>query len=93
MNPVRNPMNELTGYKIQPTMTKQISNGVKTLLSTLATLLFSVSRASAHEEGIEVTNVAESDWLGPLIAIIVIFGAIILARIIRNRSNRQITNQ
>jgi hypothetical protein len=66
---------------------------MKTLLSTITILFFSVSRASAHEEGIEITNVAESDWVGPLVAIIVIFGAIILARIIRNRSNRQITNQ
>lgn len=57
-------------------------------------LLFSAPPVFAHEEGTEITNVAESDWVGPLIAIIVIVGAIIIARAIRARSSasKQIIN-
>ncbi|PIT96617.1 hypothetical protein COT82_02255 [Candidatus Campbellbacteria bacterium CG10_big_fil_rev_8_21_14_0_10_35_52] len=67
---------------------------MKILLSTITILLFSAPRVFAHEEGTEITNVAESDWVSPLIAIIVIVGAIIVARAIRARSsaNKQIMN-
>lgn len=64
---------------------------MKILLSIIIILLFSAAQAFAHEEGIEITNVAESDWVGPLIAIIVIVGAIIVARAIRRKSNRRIS--
>lgn len=60
---------------------------MKFFISTIILFLFPLSRAFAHEEGTEITNVAESDWVGPLIAIIVIVGAIIIARTIRARSN------
>lgn len=67
---------------------------MKILLSIIIILLFSAAQAFAHEEGIEITNVAESDWVGPLIAIIVIVGAIIVARAIHTRSSasKQIIN-
>ena len=67
---------------------------MKILLSPITILLFSAPRVFAHEEGTEITNVAESDWVSPLIAIIVIVGAIIVARAIRARSsaNKQIMN-
>jgi len=60
---------------------------MKIFLSIITILLFSVPQVFAHEEGIEITNVAESDWVGPLVAIIVIVGAIIVARTIRARTN------
>ena len=67
---------------------------MKILLSIISILLFSAPKVFAHEEGTEITNVAESDWVGPLVAIIVIVVAIIAARAIRARSsaNKQIIN-
>jgi hypothetical protein len=59
---------------------------MKLFFITIA-LLLRAAQIFAHEEGTEITNVAESDWVGPLIAIIVIAGAIIIARTIRTRSN------
>lgn len=58
----------------------------------IALLPFSASQALAHEEGTEITNLAEADWIGPAVAIIIIAGAIVIARIIRKRSSRQIIN-
>ena len=60
---------------------------MKILLSIITILLFSATQVLAHEEGTEITNVAESDWVSPLVAIIVIVGAIIIARTIRARSS------
>lgn len=65
---------------------------MKKLLFFTASLLFvPISQVFAHEEGGEFTDVAVSDWISPLIAILIIAGAIILARIIRKRSSRQIS--
>ncbi len=58
---------------------------MKFYMLLLTLLLSPLSRALAHEEGTEITNLAEADWLSPLIAILVIIGAIIFARIIRPR--------
>lgn len=72
---------------------KATSNGVRKLLFFTTSLLFvPISQVFAHEEGGEFTDVAASDWTSPLIAILIIAGAIILARIIRKRLSRQITN-
>jgi hypothetical protein len=65
------------------TMIKQISNGVKLFISTISFWLLSAPWAFAHEEGTEITNVAEADWLGPLVAVAVITAVIIIARIIK----------
>lgn len=61
----------------------------KLLFFTISLLFVPISQVFAHEEGVEITNVAASDWASPLIGILVIAGAIILARIIRKGSNRQ----
>lgn len=60
----------------------------------MTTLIFSAPYVFAHEEGTEITDVAESDWVGPLVAVIVIIVAIIAARAIYARSgaNKQIKN-
>jgi len=60
---------------------------MKIIFSTII-LLFSVSPVFAHEEETEITNLAEADWLGPVIAILVIASAIMIARIIRTRSKK-----
>lgn len=63
---------------------------MKKLLFFTASLLFvPISQVFAHEEGGEFTDVAVSDWISPLIAILIIAGTIILARIIRKGSNQQ----
>lgn len=62
---------------------------MKKLLFTISLLFVPTSQVFAHEEGGEFTDVAASDWISPLIGILIITGAIILARIIRKRSNRQ----
>lgn len=59
---------------------------MKIILLAITTLFLSVPKALAHEEGIEITNIAESDWISPLVAIIVIAGAVFISRIIRARS-------
>lgn len=64
----------------------------KLLFFTTSLLFIPISQVFAHEEGGEITNVVASDWTSPLIGILIIAGAIILARIIRKRSNRQIAN-
>lgn len=46
----------------------------------------------AHEEETEFTDLTEADWVAPLIATLVICGAIIAARIIRARARKQIIN-
>lgn len=43
--------------------------------------------AFAHEEGIEITNIAEADWVGPLVALGVIAVAILLARILNKKQS------
>lgn len=63
---------------------------MNTLLLMVALLLLSAPWAFAHEEGIEITNIAEADWLGPVVAACIIALAIIVARIIRKRSANQI---
>lgn len=63
----------------------------KLLLFTASILFAPISQIFAHEEGGEITDVAASDWASPLIAILIIAGAIILARIIRKGSNQQIS--
>lgn len=65
---------------------------MKIFILTIASL-FQTQRAFAHEKGSEITNIAEADWLSPLIAVIVIAFVIIIARIIRKRSKWQITNK
>ena len=67
---------------------------MKILLSIITILLFSATQVLAHEEGTEITNVAESDWVGTLVAVIVIVVTIIAARAIRARSsaNKRINN-
>ena len=62
---------------------------MKIFFAIIALLFLPALRVFAHEEGTEITNIAESDWLSPFVAIIVIAGAIIIARIIRKRSSRQ----
>lgn len=66
---------------------------MKTLFSTIGLLLISASRAFAHEEGTEMTDVAEADWVSPLIAILIIIGTIVIAWIIRTKSKTQIINK
>lgn len=66
---------------------------MRTFFATIALLLIPITRVFAHEGETEITNLAEAEWVGPLIAILVIAVAVILARIIRGRLNRQITNQ
>lgn len=61
---------------------------MKLFFSSIALLLFLASQAFAHEEELEITNLAEADWFGPLIAIVIIAGAIIIARIIRAGSRK-----
>lgn len=61
---------------------------MKILFATISLLLLPLIKIFAHEEGAEVTNIAEVDWIGPLAAIVVIAGAIIIARIIRPRSKK-----
>ncbi len=59
------------------------------LFLTILISLIAISHAYAHEEEAIVTNVAQADWMGPLIAIVIISGAMILARIMRkNRSGK-----
>lgn len=55
---------------------------MKLFILTVVILLFSLSQAFAHEEA-EVTNLAEADWLNPLIAVLIIVVTIIIARIVR----------
>lgn len=55
---------------------------MKLFILTIALLLFPVAQVLAHEEGLEITNLAEAEWQGPVIAVIVIASAIIIARII-----------
>ena len=66
---------------------------MKTFFITIALLLTPLTQAFAHEGETEITNLAEAELVGPLIAILIIAGAIILARIIRRRSGRQIINK
>jgi len=65
---------------------------MKIFLSTIVLLLLSAPQVFAHEEETEITNLAEADWLGPIIAILVIASAVMIARIIRTRSKKQIIN-
>lgn len=58
---------------------------MKSFVLTIVLLLFPLSLVFAHEEGTEITHIAEADWFSPLIAILVIIGAIIAARIMRLR--------
>ena len=62
---------------------------MKTLISAITILFFSAPQVFAHEGEEEITNLAEADWIGPIIAIIVIVGAMIMARVIRKRPARQ----
>lgn len=55
----------------------------KLLFFTTSLLFVPISQVFAHEEGGEITDVAASDWTSPLVGILVVVGAIILARIIR----------
>lgn len=64
---------------------------MKTLF-IIALMFLPLTKVFAHEEGTEVTDIAEADWVGPLVAIVVIITAIIIARIIRSRSKTQIIN-
>jgi len=66
---------------------------MKSFFLTSILLLLPLIKAFAHEGEEEITNLAEADWIGPIIAIIVIVGAIIIAKIIRKRSTQEITNQ
>ena len=61
---------------------------MKIFLSTIVLLLLSAPQVFAHEEETEITNLAEADWLGPIIAILVIASAVMIARIIRTRSKK-----
>ncbi|MBI2551163.1 hypothetical protein HYV73_02345 [Candidatus Uhrbacteria bacterium] len=46
--------------------------------------LFQVASASAHEEG-EMTVISTQDYYGPLIALIILAAAIVVARRLRRR--------
>lgn len=59
---------------------------MKILLLTITSSLFPAWQVLAHEEGAEITNLSEADRIGPLVAIVVVVGAIIIARFIRQRS-------
>lgn len=65
---------------------------MKTFFSSLALLLLPVFQVFAHEGETEITNIAEAEWAGPLIAVFVIMSAIFVARAIRRRLSRQIIN-
>ncbi len=65
---------------------------MKTTFLTTVLLLFFASPVLAHKEELEITNPAEADWLGPAIAVLIVVGTIIVARIIRAKSSKQIIN-
>lgn len=58
---------------------------MKIFFMTIALLLLPLAEVFAHEGEEEITNLAKSDWFGPIVAIIIITGAIVIARIIRKR--------
>ncbi|MBI5742619.1 MAG: hypothetical protein HZA25_02165 [Candidatus Niyogibacteria bacterium] len=62
------------------------------IIFPIITLLLPIAKVFAHEEGTEATDLTKADWLGPIIAVAIIAGAIIIARIIRKRSGRKIIN-
>lgn len=63
---------------------------MKIIFATIVLSFLPLAKAFAHEGEAEVTNIAEADWVGPLVAVLIIAGAIIIARIIRARSRKQI---
>lgn len=65
---------------------------MKLFILIIIYFLSSAYGAFAHEAEVEITNVAETNWVGPIIAFIIISGAVIIARIIRKKSSQQITN-
>ncbi|MBI3019868.1 MAG: hypothetical protein HYY60_00875 [Parcubacteria group bacterium] len=46
-------------------------------------LFLPVVSVFAHEGETEFTNLAEAEWVGPLVAVLVIVAAVIIARTIR----------
>lgn len=66
---------------------------MRILFAVIALLLIPITRVFAHEGETEITDLAKAEWVGPLVAILVIAITIVLARMIRGKSSRQIINQ
>lgn len=63
---------------------------MRTFLATIILSLTPLTRVFAHEGEMEITNLAEAEWAGPLTAILIIL-VVIISRVIR-RSKKQIIN-
>lgn len=63
---------------------------MQTFITIITTSLIFAPIAFAHEEekiGEEFTNLAEADWLGPIIGLLIIIAAIIIAKMLQKKSN------
>ena len=63
---------------------------MKTFFLFILAQMFFPLAALAHEGETEFTNLAEAEWVGPLIAVLIITIAIIVARIMRGKSIGQV---
>lgn len=63
---------------------------MKIFFYTIAILLFSAPQAFAHEEETEITNLAEADWIGPLIAFAILALAIVISRRIKKGRDQKL---
>ncbi len=61
---------------------------MKTFITLTFLLLLPISQVLAHEGESEVTDVAASDWVGPVVAAVIIVVALVIARIIRTSRNK-----
>lgn len=64
---------------------------MKLLIVTII-FLSSVFQAFAYEGEEKITNLAEADWLGPIVALIIISLAIIISKIICKKGRSNIRN-
>lgn len=62
---------------------RQTSNGVKLTIITIAYFLLSSTIVFADVGEGGVTVISEADWVGPLVAVIIITVGIVIAKIIK----------
>ncbi len=71
-------------YKIKhSSYVRQTSNGVKLTILTIAYFLLSSATVFAHEGEENITVISEADWVGPLVAVLIIVATVVVAKIIK----------
>jgi hypothetical protein len=56
---------------------------MKLIIITIGYFLLSSATVFAHEGEEGITVISESDWVGPLVAVLIIVAAIVVAKIIK----------